>query len=85
MKTKTAVIMAAGLGTRFGQMTEKMPKGFVPFKGEPMVVQSIKTLITCGIERIVIGTGYKKEAYEALQKVFPQRPTACSHSIIART
>lgn len=64
--------MAAGLGTRFGQMTEKMPKGFVPFKGEPMVVQSIKTLITCGIERIVIGTGYKKEAYEALQKVFPQ-------------
>ena len=34
----TAVIMAAGLGTRFGKMTENMPKGFVPFKGEPMVV-----------------------------------------------
>ena len=33
----TAVIMAAGLGTRFGQMTEKMPKGFVPFKGKKMV------------------------------------------------
>lgn len=29
----TAVIMAARLGTRFGLMTEKMPKGFVPFKG----------------------------------------------------
>ena len=34
----TAVIMAAGLGTRFGQMTKKLPKGFVPFKGEPMVI-----------------------------------------------
>lgn len=64
--------MAAGLGTRFGQMTEKMPKGFVPFKGEPMVVHSIKTLIDCGINRIIIGTGYKKEAYEALMDTFPQ-------------
>lgn len=68
----TAVIMAAGLGTRFGQMTEKMPKGFVPFKGEPMVVNSIKTLIDCGINRIIIGTGYKKEAYEALKSTYPQ-------------
>ena len=68
----TAVIMAAGLGTRFGQMTEKIPKGFVPFKGEPMVVHSIKTLIDCGIKRIIIGTGYKKEAYEALKESFPQ-------------
>ena len=68
----TAVIMAAGLGTRFGQMTEKMPKGFVPFKGEPMVVHSIKTLIDCGISRIIIGTGYKKEAYETLKTQYPQ-------------
>ena len=64
--------MAAGLGTRFGQMTEKIPKGFVPFKGEPMVVHSIKTLIDCGIERIIIGTGYKKDAYEALKEIYPQ-------------
>ena len=75
---KTAVIMAAGLGTRFGQMTKKMPKGFIPFKGEPMVVHSIKTLIDCGINRIIIGTGYKKEAYEALIEAYPQ--IECVHS-----
>lgn len=68
----TAVIMAAGLGTRFGQMTEKIPKGFVPFKGEPMVVNSIRTLIDCGIKRIIIGTGYKKEVYEELKAEYPQ-------------
>ena len=68
----TAVIMAAGLGTRFGQMTKKLPKGFVPFKGEPMVIHSISTLIRCGINRIIIGTGYKKEAYEALKDSYPQ-------------
>lgn len=69
---KTAVIMAAGLGTRFGQYTEKIPKGFIPYKGKPMVVRSIETLIACGIERIIIGTGYKKESYEALMSQFPE-------------
>lgn len=64
--------MAAGMGTRFGQMTEKIPKGFIPFNGTPMVVRSIRTLVDCGIERIIIGTGYKKEKYESLCKVFPQ-------------
>ena len=35
-----AVIMAAGMGTRFGQMTEKIPKGFIPYNGIPMVVRT---------------------------------------------
>ena len=69
---KTAVIMAAGLGTRFGKMTETMPKGFIQAGGKPMVIRSIETLIACGIEKIIIGTGYKKEAYEALCATYPQ-------------
>ena len=63
---KTAVIMAAGMGTRFGDRTELIPKGFVPAGGIPMVVRSIETLRACGIERIIIGTGYHREHYEAL-------------------
>ncbi len=62
----TAVIMAAGMGTRFGKYTEIIPKGFVEFKGKGMVVRSVETLIDCGIEHIIIGTGYHKEKYEAL-------------------
>lgn len=69
---KTAVIMAAGMGTRFGEHTRLMPKGFIPFRGKAMVVRSIETLIECGIERIIIGTGYHKEYYEALQTQYPQ-------------
>lgn len=68
----TAVIMAAGLGSRFGKMTETMPKGFIEVGGKSMVIRSIETLIACGIQRIIIGTGYKKEAYEALQSQYPQ-------------
>ncbi len=69
---KTAVIMAAGLGSRFGHMTETMPKGFIECGGQSMVVRSIETLLSCGVERIVIGTGYKREAYEALKARYPQ-------------
>lgn len=68
----TAVIMAAGLGSRFGKMTETMPKGFIEVGGQPMVIRSIETLLSCGIRRIIIGTGYKKEAYEALKEKYPQ-------------
>lgn len=64
--------MAAGLGSRFGKMTETMPKGFIEVGGQSMVVRSIETLIACGIQRIIIGTGYRKEAYEALRGHYPQ-------------
>ena len=69
---KTAVIMASGMGTRFGEHTKLMPKGFIPFHGKAMVIRSIETLLECGIERIIIGTGYHKEYYEALQSKYPQ-------------
>ena len=34
---RTAMIMAAGMGTRFGQYTELIPKGFVKVGGIPMM------------------------------------------------
>lgn len=64
--------MAAGLGSRFGKMTESVPKGFIEVGGQSMVIRSIETLIACGINRIIIGTGYKKAAYEALKEKYPQ-------------
>lgn len=70
VKMKTAVIMAAGMGTRFGDKTKVMPKGFIPFNGVPMVERSIRTLLLCGIRRIIIGTGYHKEYYEELAKKY---------------
>ena len=64
--------MAAGMGTRFGSMTEERPKGFIEAGGKAMVVRSIETLISCGIDRIIIGTGYLCEAYEELAKQYPE-------------
>lgn len=74
----TAVIMAAGKGTRFGSKTHDMPKGFIPFKGTAMVVRSIESLIKVGIKKIIIGTGYHKEYYEQLTNKYPQIETVFS-------
>lgn len=75
---KTAMIMAAGLGSRFGHYTDLIPKGFVEIGGKPMIIRSIDTLLACGIKRIVIGTGYKNEAYEDLKKDYPMIETCYS-------
>ena len=69
---KTAVIMAAGLGVRFGKITQECPKGFIPVGGKSMIQRSIETLLQCGITRIVLGTGYKKEYFEELALHYPE-------------
>jgi len=68
----TAVILAAGLGSRLRPYTDHHPKGFIPVHGTPIVIQSIEKLITLGVTRIIIGTGYMKSHYEALQVRYPQ-------------
>ena len=80
----TAIILGAGLGTRFGYYTEDKPKGFIELGGIPMVIRSIETLLSCGITRIIIGTGYMKEAYEALKKDYPMIET-CYSPLYAQT
>ena len=65
--------MAAGMGTRFGKQTDLKPKGFIPFNGKPMVIHAIETMLEAGIEKVIIGTGYHKEFYDALEKDYPRK------------
>jgi len=63
---RTAVILAAGLGTRLaGQHTES-PKGFLMIDGQAIVEESVDKLAAAGIERIIIVTGHLSEYYEKL-------------------
>ncbi|MGP1561789.1 MAG: 2-aminoethylphosphonate aminotransferase [Helicobacteraceae bacterium] len=63
---KTAVILAAGLGSRLGDLTRQKPKGFLELEGRALIKRSIEALRSHGIERILIGTGYLSEFYEQL-------------------
>lgn len=66
MSIDTAVIMAAGLGSRISTFSRNAPKGFIPIAGRSLVERSIAILADHGIRRIVIGTGYMASEYEAL-------------------
>ena len=43
MSVTTAVILAAGLGTRLGELAQGLPKGFVELGGETLIARSATT------------------------------------------
>ena len=50
----TAMILAAGLGTRLGALTQDKPKALVPLNGKPLLQHCIESLIDNGFHHIVI-------------------------------
>jgi NDP-sugar pyrophosphorylase family protein len=50
----TAMILAAGLGTRLGALTQDKPKALVPLNGKPLLQYCIENLIANGFHHIVI-------------------------------
>ncbi|MEG0297593.1 MAG: phosphocholine cytidylyltransferase family protein [Clostridium sp.] len=64
---KTAVVLAAGMGTRLRGVTgNKIPKGFLPIDGVTLIERSIRLLRSCGIENVYIVTGNLSQFYEKL-------------------
>ncbi|NLY75095.1 MAG: phosphocholine cytidylyltransferase family protein [Firmicutes bacterium] len=61
---KTAVILAAGLGSRLKNRTSQIPKGFITVGGKSLIEQSVSKLLKSGIEKILIGTGHAAEHYD---------------------
>ena len=53
-----AVILAAGCATRLRPHTDDTPKCLLPVAGVPILRRAITTLLRCGIDSFVIGTGY---------------------------
>lgn len=66
----TAVILAAGRGSRLKGFTEHIPKGFLKIGGETLIERSIRHLKSVGITRIIIGTGYRSEAFDLLREKY---------------
>ncbi len=76
----TAAIVAAGFGSRLNELTAAQPKGFLQLGGTSLIERSIQSLIDFGIQRIVIGTGYRAEHYDQLAEIYPQITTVRSHA-----
>ena len=61
MKVDNAVIMAAGVSSRFAPLSYEKPKALVEVKGEILIERQIKQLKEAGISNIYVVTGYKAE------------------------
>ncbi len=56
-----AIIIAAGMGNRLAPLTNNTPKCMLDINGKSILQMMLDILRGCGIEDIVIVTGYKKE------------------------
>ncbi len=61
VKVRTAVLLAAGLGSRLAPLTDAVPKCLVAVNGVPIVERLVRALDAHGFRRLVIVTGYKAE------------------------
>lgn len=61
---KTAVILAAGMGTRLGANGKSQPKGFLRLGEKSIIEESVARLQRAAIERIIIVTGHCREWYD---------------------
>lgn len=68
-----ALILAAGLGTRLGPLTNDKPKSLVRVNGKPILFRQIENLHENGIKDITVISGYKAEILEtAVHERWPE-------------
>lgn len=64
MTIRTAMILAAGLGTRMRPITDTIPKPLVPVAGKPLIAYGIEACQEAGIDRVVVNVHYLAEQVE---------------------
>lgn len=58
-----AFVLGAGLGTRLKQLTQALPKPLIPVAGKPLITRAFDHLLAAGVQRIVVNTHHRAEAY----------------------
>lgn len=69
-KINNAIILAAGVSSRFVPLCFEKPKGLLPVHGEVMIERQIRQLQEVGIKNIVIVVGFMKEKFYYLKEKY---------------
>lgn len=67
MSKVNAVIMAAGLSSRFAPLSYELPKALLTVRGEVLIERQIRQLREAGVDEVIIVTGYMKDAFSYLR------------------
>ena len=65
-----AVIMAAGVSSRFVPLSWEIPKPLLRVKGEVLIERQIRQLLDAGIHKIYVIVGYMAEKFSYLEDAF---------------
>lgn len=69
-KVNNAIILAAGMSSRFVPISYESPKSLIVVKGERLIERQIRQLKEAGIDDITIVVGYLKEQFFYLEEKF---------------
>lgn len=65
------VILAAGRSRRMENLSRRLPKCLLPYKGEKILQRLVRQVKACGIHKIVITIGYRADE---MHKIFDDDP-----------
>ena len=63
---RQCAVLVGGLGTRLGELTATTPKPMLPCGDRPFLAWLLLELIRFGVEDVVLLTGYRSEAVQAV-------------------
>lgn len=67
---RNAIIMAAGMSSRFVPLSSETPKGLLEVKGEILIERQIRQLKAAGIDDITVVVGYMADKFAYLRDKF---------------
>jgi choline kinase len=75
--TRTAVILAAGVGSRLRPLTDDRPKALVEIHGKSVLSRAVDALCDYGVQHLIIATGYREDAIAERLADRLERVTLC--------
>lgn len=82
----TAMILAAGLGTRLRPLTDELPKPLVPVGDQPMLAHVAAELARAGIERVALNVFHRPSAFtRAVLDALPVELTVLREDVLLGT